>query len=150
MDDAAGVRVSERLEHLDGDLDRGAVVELTRRERLAHRATRHVLISDVHMAGVARERVDPLAVGMTKCRGSLGLALGTCGRLSLAPDHLQRDIEAGLLVTRQPDVAHPARAERTHRPVTAEDQLLCERGRPHALRLYVAPRGSPFRPNPYD
>ena len=62
--------------------------------------------------GVARERVDALAARMAQRGGGPRLALGALGRLALAGDHLERDVEAALLVPGKPDLAHPARAER--------------------------------------
>ncbi len=137
VDDPAPVRVRERLEHLRGDLDRAAVVELAGRERLAQRLARDVLVGDVDVARVARERVDPLAARMAQRGRGPRLALGARGGLSLARDDLQRDVEAGLLVARKPDVAHSARSERPQRPVAAEDQLLrcgATDGHPRLLR----------------
>ena len=61
----------------------------------------------------------------------LRLALGAHGRLALARDHLQRDVEAALLVAREPDVAHPSRAERPQRSVPSKDELLREGSRGH-------------------
>ena len=143
VDDPAAVRVRERLEHLRGDLDRAAVAELARGERLAQRAAGDVLVGDVDVARIARERVDPLAARMAERRRGLRLALGARGGLALARDHLQRDVEAALLVARKPDMAHPARAERPQRPVTSEDELLREGSRGH-LGFYFVPRRSPF------
>ena len=131
VDDSPAVRVRERLEHLRRDLDGAAIVELARGERLPHRPARDVLVGDVDVAGIARERVDPLAAWVAERRRRLRLAFGARGGLSLTGDHLQRDVETGLLVPRQPDVAHPTRAERAQRPVAAEDQLLGEHGRGH-------------------
>ena len=68
VDDPAPVRVRERLEHLRRDLDGGAVVDLAGGERLAHRLPGHVLVGDVDVGRVARERVDPLAARVAERR----------------------------------------------------------------------------------
>ena len=62
--DPAPVRMRERLRDLRGDLDRGCVVQLAGAHRLAHRAARHILVGDVDMRRVARERDDALAALM--------------------------------------------------------------------------------------
>ncbi len=129
MDDSPSVRMREGFEHLRRDLDGAAVVEVARGECVPHRSAGDVLVGDVDVAGIAGERVDPLAARMPERRCRLRLTLGARGRLSLTGDHLQRDVEARLLVAREPDVAHPTRPKRAQRPVSAEDQLLGERGR---------------------
>jgi hypothetical protein len=61
VDDPAAVRVRERLRDLAAHLEGGAVVELAAAQRLAHRATGHVLVRDIDVRRVAREREDALA-----------------------------------------------------------------------------------------
>src|SRR5581483_8394864 len=143
VDDAARVRVRERLEELRGDLDRVPVVELAGAQRLAERPPRHVLVGDVDVARVASERVDALAARMPERRGGPRLALGAGGRLPLPSHHLQRDVEPGALVPREPDVPHPARPERPQRAVAAEDQLLRGDGDDHGLH-YETRRTTPL------
>ena len=106
-----------------------AVAELAGAQRLAQRAAGDVLVGDVDVAAVAGERVDPLAARMPQRGGGRRLALGARGRLALARDDLQRDVEAALLVAREPDVTHPARAQRPERSVPSEDELLREGSR---------------------
>ena len=76
VDDPAAVGVRERLGDLGGDLDRVAVVELAAAQRLAQRAARDVLVGDVDVRRVAREREDPLAALVAQRGGGAGLALG--------------------------------------------------------------------------
>ena len=115
-----------------------AVADLAGVQRLAQRAAGDVLVGDVDVAAVARERVDPLAARVAQRGGGLRLALGAHGRLALARDHLQRDVEAALFVAREPDVTHPARAQRPERSVTSEDELLREGSRRHPPLLLRA------------
>ena len=128
MDDAACVRVRERVEDLDRRLDRRRVVELAGAHRLAERAARNVLVRDVHVLRVAPEPVGALTAGMTQARRRLGLALRTRRGLSLARNDLERDVQAGLLVARQPDRPRAAAAERSERAVPPEDELALEEG----------------------
>ena len=111
--------------------------------RLAQGAARDVLVGDVDVARVARERVDPLAARMAQRGCGARLALGPLGDAALADDHLQRDVETVALVAREPDMTHPTGAQRPQRPVPSEDQLVCDGGRGH-VRFYFVPRRSPF------
>ena len=124
VDDPAAVRVRERVGDLAAHLERGAVVELSGAERLAHRASRHVLVGDVDVGRVTREREDALAARMAERGGGAGLALGAVAALALAGDDLQGDVEAALLVAGEPDMAHSARAEGADRPVPAQEELV--------------------------
>ena len=132
------VRVCERLGDLRGHLDRGLVVELARAHRLAQRAAGDVLVGDVDVRRVARERQDPLAPRVAEGGGGARLALGPVARLALPRDDLQRDVEAAALVARQPDVAHPAGAERPERPVPAEEEVAGESRGGHPRELLPA------------
>jgi hypothetical protein len=60
---------------------------------------------------------------MAERGGRAGLALGACSGLSLARDDLQSDVQAGLLVAREPDLTHAAGAQRPKRAVPSQDQL---------------------------
>ena len=60
---------------------------------------------------------------MAQMRRGLGLALGARGRLPLARDDLERDVEPRLLVAGEPDRARAAAAERLQGPVAAEHEL---------------------------
>jgi hypothetical protein len=106
MDDPAAMGVRERVEHLRSGFDGSAVVELARRERLAERAAGDVLVGDVDMPRVARERVDALAARMAERGGGAGLTLGALGDPAFPDHHLQRDVQAVALVAREPHVAH--------------------------------------------
>ena len=81
VDDPAAVRVRQRLEQLGGGLDCVLVAELAGRDRLAQRAAGDVLVGDVDVARIARERVDPLAPRVAQGRGGAGLTLGAVSRL---------------------------------------------------------------------
>ena len=63
------------------------------------------------------------------------LFLFAYGRLAFARDHLERDVEARLLVAREPDVSHSPRAQRPHGSIAAEDQLLRRRCTRHLEAL---------------
>ena len=101
------------------------------RQRLAQRAAGDVLVGDVDVRRVARERDDPLAARVAERRRRAGLALGAVARLALARDDLQRDVEAGLLVACEPDLAHAAGAQRAQRAVPAEEEVVRSRRRGH-------------------
>jgi hypothetical protein len=68
---------------------------------------------------------------MPQRRCGARLALGSVAGLALAGDDLQRDVEAALLVAREPHMAHPAGAEGAQRPVTAEEEVMLKRSRRH-------------------
>ena len=53
---------------------------------------------------------------------SLALPFGPCGGLALAGDDLQSDVEARLLVAREPDRPGSAAPERAQRSVSIEDE----------------------------
>src|SRR5581483_8672689 len=106
-------------------------------ERLPERATRDVLVRDVDVTRVAREREDPLAARVTERRRGTRLALRARGRLPLARDDLERHVEPRLLVAREPHLPHPARAERPQRPVAAEDELPCDCGGSHPAQYFA-------------
>ena len=142
VDDPAPVRVRERVEQLRGDLDGAAVADLAGVHRLAQRAAGDVLVGDVDVPAVARERVDALAARMAQRGGGLRLALGAHGRLALARDHLQRDVEAALFVAREPDVTHPSGAKRPQGSVPSKDELLREGSRRHPPLLLRAEENS--------
>ena len=76
VDDAAAVRVPQRLGDLGADLERVAVDQRAAPQRLAHRAARDVLVGDVDVRGVARQREDPLAAIVAERGRCAGLALG--------------------------------------------------------------------------
>ncbi len=141
--DPACMRVRERLGDLGGHLDRGAVVELAGAHRLAQGAARDVLVGDVDVGRIARQREDPLAAGVAERRGGAGLALGPMAALSLAGDDLQGDVEAAPLVAREPDMAHSAGAEGLDRPVAAQEELV-RMGRLRHPAFYVLARTFPL------
>ena len=124
VDDPAAVRMRERVGDLSAHLERGPVVELSGPQRLPHRASGHVLVGDVDVGRVTREREDALAARVAERGGCAGLTLGPVAALALAGDDLQGDVEAALLVAGEPDMAHPARAEGANRPVPAQEELV--------------------------
>ena len=91
---------------------------------------------------------------MPQPRGRQRLALGPRRRLALARDDLQRDVEAGLLVTRQPDRAGAAAAERAQGPVALRNELAGGKGKRrlgHETRVFASPPGILRRPsNPLE
>ena len=123
VDDSARVRVRKRLEHLRRGLDRRAIVELAGAEGLAHRLARHVLVGDVDVAGVALERVGAQAALVPEPSRRERLPLGARRSLALARDDLQRDVEAGPLVAREPDRPGTAAAERAQGPIVLGHEL---------------------------
>ena len=141
----------------DIGLPDGSGLELVRRIS-ARRPVKAIALSGYGSAGdLERSAQAGFAVHLTKpiaadklleaietlCNPQTGgsgcLPLGARGLLALAPDDLERDLEAVLLVASEPHVAHPARPERPQRPVPAEDQLLRGGSGSHA-RFYFAPR----------
>ena len=92
------MRVCEAVAHLGAGLDRRIVGQLAGPQRLAVRASGDELVGDVDVPRVAAEPVRAQAGGMPQLRGGLRLALGARGRLALARDDLQRDVEACPLV----------------------------------------------------
>ena len=128
VDDPTRVRVRECLEHLSRRLDGGAVVELSAAESLAEGASRDVLVGDVDVPGIPAEAVRALAGGVTEPRRGLRLSFGAGGRLALARDDLERDVEAVLLVFRQPDRARAAAPEGPQGPVAPEHKVALDEG----------------------
>ena len=123
MEDPGRMGMRKAVADLRAGLDRIVVGQLSRAQRLAVRLARDVLVRDVDVPRVAAESVRAQASRMAQLRRGLGLALGPHGRLALARDDLQRDVEAGPLVTGEPDRARAAAAERPQRPVAVEDEL---------------------------
>ena len=66
---------------------------------------------------------------MAQPRGRQGLPLGPRRRLALARDDLQRDVEAGALVAREPDRARAAAAERAQGPIALRNELAGGKGK---------------------
>ena len=115
--------VRKAVAHLRAGLDRLVVGQLSGAQRLAVRLARDELVRDVDVPRVAAEPVRAQAGGMAQLRGRLRLALGPHGRLALARDDLQRDVEARPLVAGEPHRARAAAAERPQGPVAVEDEL---------------------------
>ena len=147
VDDAACVRMREALENLGCRLDGGGVIELAAFERMTERATGNVLVRDVDVPLVARERVGTQTSGM--------LELGRGGRFPLrarsggscAGDDLERDLAILPRVEGVPDRSHPAAAERPERPVPVEDEGRrgsVSRGLAHPCDTFSAGRRSPL------
>ena len=109
----------------------------------------HVLVGDVDVAAVAAEVVGADAALVTEPRRSLHLPGRARRALALAGDDLERDLEPGALVAREPDRAGPAATERTEGPVAVEDELGCGkgvRGARHGHRLFAAAGDRPSGP----
>ena len=130
MEDPRSVRVREPLRDLRARLDGAGVVERAGAQGLAEGAAGDELVRDVDMPAVARECIRAQAARVTQPGGGRRLALCARGRLALARDDLEGDVETRLLVSCQPDRSRPAAAERTQGPVATEDGLAvmqCER-----------------------
>ena len=91
---------------------------------VAHRAAGDVLVRDVDVPRVVADVVRAHAAVVTQSAGGKGLTLGSRGRLSLARDDLQRDVEAVLLVEGEPDRTGASGSERSHGPIAPENELL--------------------------
>ena len=117
-------------------------------QRLAQRAAVDVLVGDVDVAAVAAEVVGADAALVAEPRRGLHLARRARGALSLARDDLERDLEAGALVAREPDRARAAPPERAEGPVAVEDEIGGGKGvggARHGHRLLRRGRGPSFR-----
>src|SRR5262249_60483902 len=103
-----------------------------------HRPPGDVLVGDVDVRGIPSEGEDPLTALVPQGRRRPRLALGPVALLAVARNNLQRDVEAAPLVARQPDMAHPAGAERPDRAVAMEEEVgrSRRRGHPPLLRLH--------------
>ncbi len=124
MDDPGSMRVGESVEHLGSDLDGVLVREAVRAHRLAQGASGHVLVCDVDVARIVSDVVRahaPLVAQPARCQR---FTLGAGGGLSFPGDDLQRDVEAGALVAREPDGARAAAPERTNRAIASEHELV--------------------------
>src|SRR5918994_1591622 len=87
-------------------------------------AARYVLVRDVDVARVVADVVRTDTSVVTEAAGGERLALGTRCGLAFARDDLQSDVEAVLLVEREPDRARTSGSERSHGPVAPEHELL--------------------------
>ena len=148
MDDSAAVGVREAVEDLRRRLDRLAVAQLAGTHCIAKRPPADVLVGDVDVTGVGAEAVRAQAALVAQPRRRLGLALGAVGGLALARDDLERDVEARLLVAREPDRAGAAAAEWPQWAVAVEDELpawerMCSGG--HDFRWVGCRRSESFR-----
>src|SRR5918999_6288582 len=97
---------------------------------------RDVLVRDVNVTVIASKSVCAQAVRVAEARRGVRLPLGPRGRLALLRDDLERDVEARLLIAREPDGARSAAAERAQGTITAEYEAVfgdgLQRGRhPH-------------------
>ena len=149
VDDPGAMRVRERVEHLRGDLH--GVLDRTapRADRLAQRASGDVLVRDVDVARVVTDVVRANAAVVAQAACGERLALGARGRLALARDDLQRDVEAVPLVECEPDRAGAAAPERAHGSIAPENELLGGRdgrdGR-HRFTLFATASADSLRP----
>ena len=122
VDDPAAVRVGEPVEDLGGRLHARGVVELGASHRLSQRPPADVLVRDVDVSLVTREVVGAHASLVAKSGRRLHLPHRARGALALARDDLQRDVEPGALVAREPHRARAATTERPKRSVAVEDE----------------------------
>ena len=100
VDDPARVRMGEPVEDLRGRLDGGGVVELAALERVPERAAGNVLVGDVDVSLVARERVGAQAGGMLELGRRGRLPLGARSGGACAGDDLERDLAVLALVSK--------------------------------------------------
>src|SRR5204862_1200970 len=121
--DSARGRLAERLSDLRGRFEGYGVVHVAVAKRLPQRAARDVLVGDVDVARIPRERVGALAPGMPQSGGRGGLTLGAQCRLAFARHDLECHLDAGRLVAGEPYRAAAAAAERLQRAVAAENKL---------------------------
>ena len=126
--DPAPVRVREALEDLRGELDRRGVVQLAHADQLAQGAAADVLVGDVHVPVVAAEVVGAHATLVPQAGRRLHLPCRACRALALARHDLERHLEPGALVAREPDGSGAAPAERAERPVAVEDERAVGKG----------------------
>jgi hypothetical protein len=123
MDDPAAVRMRQPVEDLGRGLDRACIRQLAGAHRVAQRAAADVFVGDVDVARVGAEAVRAEAALVPQPGRRLRLALGAMPGLPFAWDDLQRHVEAGLLVAREPDRARCAAAQRPQRAIPVEDEL---------------------------
>ena len=123
VEDPGRMGVGEPVAHLRARLDRRLVGQVAGAQSLAVGLSRHELVGDVDVTRVASEAVCAQAGGMPEVRRSRRLALGARGRLPLAGDDLERDVETRPLVAGEPDRAGAAAAEWAQGPVAVEDEL---------------------------
>ena len=122
VDDPAAVRVGEAVEDLSGRLDRRLVVQLAALEGVTERSSGDVLVGDVDVTIVARERERAEARGMLQLRRGGRLALGARSGAPRAGHDLECDLALFALVEGVPNGAHPAASQRLEQPVPAEHQ----------------------------
>ena len=114
--------VREPVADLRARLDRRSVVQLAGPQCLTKCASRHELVGDVDVPRVACKFVGAQATRVSEAGGGSGLAFGAHGRLPLAGDDLERDVESRLLVACEPDRPRTAATERAQRAVSVEDE----------------------------
>ena len=152
VDDARPMCVRQRLEHLSRDLDRLVVADVVGAKRLADGAAGDVLVCDVHVPRVVADVVRAHAVLMPEAACGERLAFGASGRLALAGHDLQRDVESGLLVAREPHGAVAAAPERPDGSVAVEDELRGRKGvreRRHRCGMVIRPCRNSFGHAPW-
>ncbi len=128
VDDPAAVCMREPVQDLARRFHALRVRKLARAHGLAQRPAADVLVGDVDVTAVGTEAVRAQATLVAQPRGSLGLTLGSIGRLALARNDLEGDREPVCLVAREPDGSRCAAAQGSQRPVTIENELLGGQG----------------------
>ena len=122
--DPAGVRIGERVAQLRCSLDRLLVAQPAGAHRLAQRQAGDVLVRDVDVTCVPRQRERAQAVLVAQAGRCAGLALRPSCRLALSGDDLQGKLVAVSLVANEPDRAGATAAQRAERTVSTEDQVI--------------------------
>src|SRR4029079_13723590 len=122
MDDSAAVRVRKPVEHLCGNIDRPRVVDLLRAQNLAQRPAPHVLVRDVDVTRVAPEVVRADTSFVAQAGRSVHLARRARCALSLTWNDLDRDLEPGLLVPREPDRSRAPATEWLEGSIAVENE----------------------------
>ncbi len=146
MHDPEPVRVRQPVEDLGRRLDGVPVAQLAGAQRLAHRLALDVLVGDVDVAAVAAEVVRTNAALVAQPRRSLHLACRARGALALARHDLERHLETGALVAREPDGARAASPEWAQGAIPVENEVSFRKGvggTRHVCRLFAAGNGLP-------
>jgi hypothetical protein len=124
VDDPGAVGVREGVENLGRDLDGVDGVHGSGAYRLAERASGHVLVGDVHVTRVVADVVGAHAALVPQTARCERFAFRARGRLPLAGDDLEGDIEARPLVDGQPHRSRASAAEGANRAIAPEYELL--------------------------
>src|SRR5262249_4853258 len=129
--------------------EKSGIVELAVAHRLSERPAGDVLVRDVHVLGVARERIRTQAALVPELGCGRRLTFGARAAGALAGDDLERHLPPALPVSAQPHGPRAARAERPDRAVPSEHERSGREGccglRHAVLDLLAAAGQIPFR-----